>query len=503
MSISAAEMDETRCEQPEASLWLAVRRFARNGWLRILGISAVILVPCFWHHEIVAADLGSHLYNAWLVQLIHRGEAPGLWIAPLHTNVLFDLLLSGLGSFFGLHAAEKIAVSLAVLIFYWGIFALVFAATRQPPWFLTPVIALVTYGFTFHLGFFNYYLSLGVSFFSLAILWRVTGWERWVGVAIAPLVFLAHPLGLFWLLGAGVYVLIQQNTGRRGHIILFVLAVAAIGLLHVFLFRYDHVSAAARPFYSFNGADQLVLFGERYRFVARALLLFATLALAVDMLRSGHAHGGWRKYVLPLQLYLLTEVAVALLPEAVAFPPPIAAAALLTERLTSVSAALGCCLLGVMRPSKWHLVASAAIAAVFFLFLYQDTSVVNKMESQIVELVSALPPDQRVMATIVPPPGSRVLIQHILDRACIGWCFSYGNYEPGSGLFRVRAVPGNPYVLSDYDLAVDMEAGEYIVQPRDLPVYQIYQCSARGTDLCIRALEAGEENDRLGEHPNL
>jgi len=495
-------MDDTRCEQPQASLWLAVRRVVRDDWPRILAISALILTPCFWHHEIVADDLGSHLYNAWLVQLIHHGEAPGLWIAPVDTNVLFDLLLSGWGAFFGWHAAEKIAVSMAVLIFFWGIFALVCAAARRPPWFLTPVIALVTYGWTFHLGFFNYYLSLGLSFFSLAILWRATGWERWAGAAIAPLVFLAHPLGLLWLLGAGVYVSIHENVRRRGHIILFVMAVAAIGLLHFLRFRHYHVIVAAKPFYSFNGADQLVLFGERYRFVARALLIFAVLALIVDVVRRRHEHGAWRNYALPLQLYLLTQAAVVLLPEAVAFPPPIAAAALLTERLTSVSAAMGCCLLGVMRPSKWHLAASVAIAAVFFSFLYQDTSVVNKMESQIVELVSALPPNQRVMGTILPPRGSRVWIQHIIDRACIGRCFSYGNYEPGSALFRVRALPGNPYVLSDYDQAVDMEQGGYIVQPRDLPAYQIYQCSASGTDLCIRSLEAGEENDRLGEHPD-
>jgi hypothetical protein len=35
-----------------------------------------------------------------------------------------------------------------------------------------------------------------------------------------------------------------------------------------------------------------------------------------------------------------------------------------------------------------------------------------------------------------------------------------------------------------------------------LPAYQIYQCSLSGTDLCIRPLEAGEENDRLGVHPD-
>jgi len=127
---------------------------------------------------------------------------------------------------------------------------------------------------------------------------------------------------------------------------------------------------------------------------------------------------------------------------------------------------------------------------------------VNRMEGQVEQLVSTLPPNRRVMATIFPFPGSRILVQHIVDRACIARCFSYGNYEPGAAVFRVRATPGNPYVLSDYDLAVDMEHGGYVVQPGDLPVYQIYQCSASGTDLCITSLEAGEENDRLGEHPS-
>jgi hypothetical protein len=124
------------------------------------------------------------------------------------------------------------------------------------------------------------------------------------------------------------------------------------------------------------------------------------------------------------------------------------------------------------------------------------------MERQVVRLVSNLAPNQRVMATILPPADSRVTIQHIVDRACITRCFSYGNYEPSTGLFRVRARPGNPYVLSDYDLAVDMEEGNYTVQPEDLPIYQIYQCGVRGADLCIRSLEAGEDNDRLGVHPD-
>ena len=289
----------------------------------------------------------------------------------------------------------------------------------------------------------------------------------------------------------------------RYQLLLFACAAAALDCgVHYYLWHHNDVYAGTQPFYAFNGADQLVLFGARYKIPEIALIIFAVVSLAVDFVRRRREHGLWRSYAIPLQLYVLVELAVFLLPGGIHFPPPTATLALLTERLTSVSAALLCCVLGAMRPSKWHLVGSAAIAAVFFSFIYQDTATVNRMEEQVGQLVSKLPPNQRVMATILPPPGSRVLIQHIVDRACIGHCFSYGNYEPSTGLFRVRALPGNPYVLSDYDQAVDMEEGDYTVQPEDLPLYQIYQCSANGTDLCIRSLAAGEDNDRLGVHPD-
>jgi hypothetical protein len=120
---------------------------------------------------------------------------------------------------------------------------------------------------------------------------------------------------------------------------------------------------------------------------------------------------------------------------------------------------------------------------------------------QVERLVATLPADQRVLGTIKPPTGSRILIQHMLDRACIGHCFSYGNYEPTTGLFRVRALPGNVYNMTEGDSTYSMEDGDYEVQSKDLPAYQIYQCTPVGTDLCIRALEEGEENDERGVHP--
>jgi hypothetical protein len=489
-----------RSTQADSSAFAAAFRFVVKHWLALSGISVLILVPCFWHREIVASDLGSHLYNAWLVQLIHRGQAPGLWIAPQHTNILFDILLSNLGSILGLRPAEKLAVSLAVLIFFWGTFALISAAVRRPPWSLLPCIALVTYGWTFHLGFFNYYLSLGLSFFGLALWWRGKGWERLSLLLIAPLVFIAHPLGLIWLLGAAVYIgIAEMLPHHRYQWVLCFAAAAFLFAVHIGIWHHYIVDHGARPFYSFNGADQLVLFGERYRVLARALLAFALVSIAIDLIRRRRESGFLKYYSIPIQLYILAMFSVLVLPDAIHFPPPTATIALLTERFTSITAVIGCCVLGAIQPRKWHFAVGAAIAAVFFTFLYRDTTIVNRMEAQIVELVGKLPPNQRVLATIEPFPGSRILNQHIIDRACIARCFSYGNYEPGSGVFRVRATSGNPYVLSSYELATETEEGDYLVQPCDLPVDEFYQCSENGTEICIRALKAGQYN---GEPPD-
>jgi len=141
----------------------------------------------------------------------------------------------------------------------------------------------------------------------------------------------------------------------------------------------------------------------------------------------------------------------------------------------------------------WHVIGFAAAAIFFFFFLYQDTSKLNRMELQAERLERTLPHGQRVIAVIPPFAGSEIYIHHMIDRACIGHCFSFGNYEPSSGQFRLRAAPGNPIATSDYKTSNEMDAGRYVVRPEDLPISEIYLCSPGGDDICMRALRAGEE----------
>jgi hypothetical protein len=482
--------------------------FAREHLPKFLAISALGVVPCFWHREIAADDLGSHLYNAWLAQLIHQGRVPGLWLVHPGTNVLFDYILSGLGAVVGLYPGEKIAVAFAVLIFFWGTFAMVTAATGRPPWLIAPLVAMVAYGWTFEMGLFNYYLSLGFAFFGLAIFWRGSGWERSVTVAIALLALIAHPLGFCVLVGACAYLWIAEAAPRRYQIVCFAIAAAGILAVPQILHAFFSIAPAAKPFYFFNGADQLVLFGNkhhRYQIVEYGVIVFVLIAIAVDLIRRRGDGKFWDQYGLPAQLCLLAMISVWVLPESVGLSWAKGSLALLTERFTSISAALACCVLGAMWPRRWHSAATAALAIAFFTSLYLDTGRVNRQEQEIVELVRKLPPNQRVLGTIPAPSGSRVGIQHILDRACIERCFSYGNFEPSSQDFRVRAQPGNPYVAADYDLTNPMALGDYQVQPKDLPLYEIYPCqesprtSSSGSvwerqKLCIGALRAGKIN---------
>ncbi len=476
--------------------------FLCQHWPKVLLISALVITPCLWHRHIEAGDLGSHVYNAWLVHRIQHGQAPGLSVTPQVQNILFDSLLSGLGSVFSLPAGEKIAVSLAVLIFFWGTFTLLCVASQRVAWTFLPCVAMLTYGWTFHAGLFNYYISLGLSFFGIAVFWRGSRRERIAALALAPIILIAHPLGLASLFGIGGLILAAETLPARYHPVLPASAAAVFFILERYLSHHYMVLNPGWIEYLINGTDQIVIFGHRYNFLAGATLFFALAGLVTDVVRRRREGGAWIHYRLPVHLYFSAQMGIFFLPSAVYLPKYGAPLSMLLERLSLVSAVMGCCVLSMIKPHKWHAAGFGAIAAVFFMFLYQDTASLSRMEDEVDRLVQTLPPGQRVLETISTEPSWRAYIAaHMLDRACIGHCFAYGNYEPSSNQFRVRAAPGNRIVMTSYDDTESMERGTYTVKPTDLPAYQVYQCSLSVSDLCIRPLDAGETNNRLGMHP--
>jgi hypothetical protein len=481
------------------------RGFWHTRW-RVLAFSVLLLVPCVWHQRIEAGDLGSHVYNAWLAQQIKNGQAPGVYLVSQWHNVLFDVALERSAALLGWAVAEKLVVGAAVLVFFWGAFAFVSAAAKRVPWGLAPALAMVAYGWTFQMGFMNYYISLGLAFLSAGLLWRGRGWMRVLAVAVLPVIWLAHPLGMLWLIAALAYIWIRERIPGWYRLILPVAAVLALVATHwriVELFHYqaDWVEA---PFYLFNGADQFALFGERYVVLAAAVFVVCAALVVSEVVRRRLTREDWKTIAVPLEMYLVAVCAAGLLPQNLTvtlYPSPMG---LLVSRMTTVTAVLGLCVLACLRPRIWASVGLAACAAVYFAFLYQDTSVLNRLEAHAERLVSALPPGQRVLATIDAPQESRVpFVNHVVDRACVGRCFSFGNYEPASLQFRVRVREGSSVAASSADDAEDMASGDYVVEEETLPMFEIYQCDRKDwTKLCIRALTAGEENGRIGNEPS-
>src|SRR6266700_1724916 len=366
--------------------------FLRQFKLSAVFLSVLLVVPCVWHRRIEAGDLASHVYNAWLAQLIEKGQAPGLYLSNQWNNVLFDVALLRVAKLVGFPAAQRIIVSVCVLIFFWGVFAFVGTITERPPWFLTPCIAMLAYGYSFNMGFINYYLSLGLACFGLAILRRGSGFAWIAGALIALLAVLALPLA-----AASGFFAVYWTASHRPAL----------------LADWDR-----GPFYLYNGADQLGLYGKRYIPLACAAFLFGLVCVAVDFYSRRRDNASWKRFELPFELYLVAFCATALLPENLR--PSIYGGwiGLLGSRLTSISAIFGLCVLGLLKPRRWHAVGFGACAIIFFVFLYQDTGWLNRLEANAEKLVSDLPPGTRLMATVWAPRGSRItFIGHAIERA--------------------------------------------------------------------------------------
>ncbi|MGI9073467.1 MAG: hypothetical protein ACR2JB_19650 [Bryobacteraceae bacterium] len=465
----------------------------------------------------------SHLYNAWLAKLVALGQAPGLWIVPLWTNTVFEIVERWLQEVFSVVAAERIGASGTVLIFFWGAFALASKVNRRPAWLVAPLLAMLAYGFVFHQGLTDFYISVGLLLVFLTLVWQ-GGLGNWLtAVPIFLLACMAHASAAAWMIGLTGYALIARKLRPRLHAPLLLLSF--LGLLAIRQYWLAHFESrwAARQILSVTGADQFWVFGRQYAvFSLAALLVWGMLAF-----QRGR---DWRDTTTRVfaQLYLLSACAVILLPSSIklaAFQVPFSS---IYERMSLITAVLACVIAAGAEPKRWHAVVLPLVGLLYFSFLYLDHRAINRIEAKVESLVAQLPPQQRVLALLpslrsgdadahllsriddrlanflakLPSgrqviqlfPKSRLGLIRIIDRVCIGRCFSYANYEPATHQFRVRAGPGNRIVEWDAKADSALLQGHYVVKRADSPLYQIYRCGNASTDLCIRSLAAGEVN---------
>jgi hypothetical protein len=495
-----ATQTETEILTQQSSETAQAFEFVAKNWAKVLLASAVILIPCLWHRHIEAGDLGSHTFNSWLAELIQQGRVPGLYIAHQWNNIAVDWGMGWLGPRLSFAAAEKIVVSICVLAFFWGAFAFVTASIRRAPWMVVPAIAIIAYGFTFYAGFMNFYLSMGFAFFAAAVTWRAAPIDWLTGAILAAMSLLVHPMGFGLLIAVVLYIHVAEPTPSKYRWLVFGSALLCVVAIHFALPHFFRMESwRGSNLLALNGSDQMVLFRPAYKYLALATVVFGCGTFAWFAACNPDKEQLARRVRTPIELWTILVIAAPMVPAAIWLPEYTAAVSAISSRITTLTAILGICVLGALSPRRWTLAGLSVIALIFFGMQYHDTAVLSGMEQQVDTLVAGLPYGSKVSYTIDFGGFSRINSRHLVDRACIGHCFTFSNYEPGSKQFRVRLSPGGSSIVSPWGF--DLEHGDYVVRAQDLPLYQIYQPDdADLTKLAIRSLTAGEENGRIGHH---
>ncbi len=298
--------------------------------------------------------------------------------------MLVDWGIATLAHPFGLIAAEKLVAAACVLCFFWGAFALIAAASQRPPWFLTPAIAMVVYGYTFYAGFMNYYLSLALAFWAAALFWRGTRIDWLFGAVVAFLTFMAHPMGFGFLLAMVAYIravgFAEKLSPGKFRWVVVALSFLAVVAVHFYFHKYRTDPGPGVHGILFTGSDQLIVFDASYRWFSRILLVLGIIAFLFAASEDRRKSPLLPRIWTPLTLWALLIATAMLLPGSVWLPEYIAPVSAIVSRITSVTAVIGLCVVAALQPRKWILASLTVAAAIFFALEYRDTDVLNRME---------------------------------------------------------------------------------------------------------------------------
>jgi len=461
--------------------------------LLILASSAGVLIPCVWQEHIQAGDLSSHLYNAWLAGQIHSGAVKGLSLVPLSTNVLTDWAFERLIYSVGVSAAERSVSAAAALIFFWGAFYVVEVTTGRRPWLFSPLLAMLTYGLVFHFGFLNFYLSVGLCLWILGLCWNLSSKKALAAVPLTILAWMAHALPVVWVGSVLAYVYAVRRVSTPWRIAAPLGGVAVLVAVQGFIMsRYPYrwsieQTLSLSGIGGITGADQFWLYDPKYLILSGAVFIVLMILLLERMDLGGMLTD-------PIvQLWSLHVAALVLMPSAIQLPQYQHVLAYIPYRISLLTGIVFIMMVGGARYGRGITRFTALVATLFFTCLYLDGVAFNRVENEVAALVAKLPPGQRVVAGISDSGARLNALMHVVDRACIGRCFSYGNYEPATGQFRIRVAGPNRVVASTMRVVQELEEGQHLVTAAEEPLYSVCPFEQDPNHIYLRSIHAGEQ----------
>jgi hypothetical protein len=274
--------------------------------------------------------------------------------------------------------------------------------------------------------------------------------------------------------------------------LLLLAGIAFLALLRVILMRNYQAAWSLSEVVSviglsgMFGVEQVWLYGVKYLIVAAGVFIIWAVLFLERVDQGGISND-------PLaQVWFLQILAFVILPRTIQLPSYQFVFSYIPQRFSLFGALLLCAVVGGARYGRGITRFSALVATVFFTFLYLDHRALNLAENEIADLVQTLPPGQRVVAALEDSSGRLHSLAHTLDRVCVEHCFSYGNYEPVTGQFRVRVLEPNPFEAPSIEVVDEIQNGRHIVTPAEAPLYCICPCEDKKARFCLRALAAGE-----------
>jgi len=108
-------------------------------------------------------------------------------------------------------------------------------------------------------------------------------------------------------------------------------------------------------------------------------------------------------------------------------------------------------------------------------------------------------PASWTISTPAKSPG--IDAEHILDRACIGHCFSYENYEPPSASFAYEPLPATRLSMSSPPsnrmARATRNSRQDLAKSARRAVFEIARCDGSAANICVRQLSPDEIEDLL------